>query len=91
MTPNTRAEEIERRLQEAFQPTYLEIQDDSAQHIGHKSAGGAGHFSVKIVSSKFNALSRLARHRAVFSAVENLLGTEVHALSVIARTPEEEK
>ncbi|SUO93417.1 BolA family protein [Suttonella ornithocola] len=90
MTLNVRAREIEYRLQEAFQPTYLEIQDDSAQHIGHASAGGAGHFSVKIISSSFEGLSRLARHRAVFAAVESLLGTEVHALSVIARTPEEE-
>lgn len=74
----------------ALEPQVLEIRDDSAAHVGHAgAAGGAGHFSVLIVSQAFAGLSRLKRHEQVYRQVADLLPHPVHALSIKALTPEE--
>jgi BolA protein len=71
-------------------PTKLEIRDDGAQHVGHAgAAGGAGHFSVTIVSEKFFGMTRLARHRAVLDCVGDLIPYPVHALAIHAYAPDE--
>ena len=72
---------------EALAPIALEICDDSAQHVGH--AGGAGHFSVTIVSEHFLGMTRLARHRAVMNRVADLIPYPVHALAIAAYAPDE--
>ena len=73
-----------------LEPSVLEIQDDSAAHIGHAgAAGGGGHFSLLIVSEVFAGLSRLQRHQQVLREVADLLPNPVHALSIKALTPEE--
>jgi len=73
-----------------FAPTVLEITDDSAAHVGHAGAqGGAGHFSVLIVSQGFAGLTRLARHQRVLRELTDLLPHPIHALSIKALTPDE--
>jgi len=74
----------------ALAPTVLDIRDDSAEHAGHAgAAGGGGHFSVTIVSERFDGLSRLARHRAVLERVGDLIPHPVHALAIHAYAPHE--
>ena len=71
-------------------PSRLEVRDDSAQHVGHAgAAGGAGHFSVTIVSEQFLGKTRLARHRAVLECVGDLIPYPVHALAIHAYAPDE--
>jgi BolA family transcriptional regulator, general stress-responsive regulator len=71
-------------------PTSLEIQDDSADHIGHAgAAGGAGHFSLLIVSKAFSGISRLQRHQQVLARVDDLLPFPIHALQIKALAPDE--
>jgi len=71
-------------------PTVVEITDDSAEHVGHAGAqGGAGHFSLLVVSEAFAGLSRLARHQRVMRELADLLPHPIHALSIKALTPEE--
>ena len=71
-------------------PTVIEITDDSADHVGHACAqGGAGHFSLVVVSQGFAGLSRLARHQRVLRELADLLPHPIHALSIKALTPEE--
>lgn len=70
-------------------PTVLEISDDSSQHAGHAGNTGGGHLSAKIVSNAFLGLSTVARHRAVYSLVADLIPHTIHALSLTAKTPEE--
>ena len=71
-------------------PTVLDLRDDSAEHAGHAgAAGGGGHFSVTIVSERFDGLSRLARHRAVLERVGDLIPHPVHALAIHAYAPHE--
>jgi len=81
---------IRARLEEALAPTALEIVDDSHRHAGHAGArDGRGHFSVTIVSEAFAGLAPLARHRKVYAALGSLMQTDIHALSIQARTPSE--
>ena len=76
---------MEQRLTKAFSPRELRIRDDSAQHAGHAgAASGAGHFFVHIRASAFAGMPPLARHRAVYAAVDDMMGGEIHALSIDA-------
>lgn len=89
MTP-TRSARIEAALADAFSPQALEVVDDSARHAGHAGArDGRGHFNVDIVSDAFAGLSPIARHRAVYAALGEMMTTDIHALSIRARTPGE--
>ena len=91
MSESNRVELIRECLEETLNPTELEIVDDSHLHVGHSGHGGAGHFQVHIISEKFNGLATLARHRLVYSALENMMQTEIHALSIKAETPNEDE
>jgi BolA protein len=86
------AERIQSKLRIAFVPQRLDIQDDSAKHSGHSGAreGGESHFSVTIVSSAFEGLTRVARQRLVNQALADELAGPVHALSLKTLTPEED-
>lgn len=76
------ASKIKALLEAEFRPTELEIDDQSYMHAGHKSAGGGGHFFVRIKSARFNGLAPLARQRLVIAAVGAMMDKEVHALSM---------
>jgi BolA family transcriptional regulator, general stress-responsive regulator len=76
-------------LERALAPRSLEIVDDSARHAGHAGARGGGHFRVTLVSEAFRGRSQLERHRLVYAAVAPLLHGAVHALNIVARTPDE--
>ena len=76
-------EEINIRLQH-LKPIELDIQDDSALHAGHKGNGGGGHFTIRIVSADFNGKSQVARHRAIYQLMGELISKQVHALSIHA-------
>jgi acid stress-induced BolA-like protein IbaG/YrbA len=47
------------------------------------------HFTARIVSSEFDGLSRLQRHRRIHAAVGAELGREIHALSLELKSPAE--
>lgn len=71
-------------------PSLLEVTDDSAKHAGHAGNNGGGHLSAKIVSNVFSGLSTVARHRAVYALVADLMPHTIHALSLTVATPAEE-
>lgn len=79
------------KLTAEFQPIYLEIKDDSKKHAGHAGADPKGetHFSIFIVSDKFEGLNPLARHRAVYAVLADELKERVHALILKAATGQE--
>jgi BolA protein len=80
-----RMDRMRERLQAAFAPDVLEIVDDSHRHVGHAGArDGRGHFSVEIRSDAFAGLPSLARHRAVYAALGEMMTTDIHALSIRA-------
>lgn len=82
-----RIERMRALLRAAFEPCTLEVIDDSHKHIGHAgSRDGRGHFSVEIASDAFAGLAPLARHRAVYAALGDMMDSDIHALSIHART-----
>ena len=85
-----RPEAIRAALQAALAPVSLEVVDESHKHAGHAGArDGRGHFAVSITSEAFAGLAPLARHRKVYAALGDLMTTDIHALSIHARTPAE--
>jgi stress-induced morphogen len=92
---NTRTGRITATLTQAFAPTVLQVQDDSARHAGHSGAqaGGQSHYNVLLVSAAFQGVSRVARSRAVHAALAAEFGPAeqggMHALALTLRTPEE--
>ena len=84
-------EAIQLKLTDAFQPTRLEIEDDSARHAGHAGAnpGGESHFNVVIQSQAFAGAAKVARQRMVYRALADELAGPLHALSVRALAPGE--
>lgn len=83
---------IRAALEAAFAPASLEVVDESHRHAGHAGArDGRGHFNVVVVSDRFAGLAPLARHRAVYAALGRLMDTDIHALSIDARTPAESR
>ncbi|MEZ5590976.1 MAG: BolA family protein [Gammaproteobacteria bacterium] len=86
----SRVAQIEARLREQFAPQDLDIIDDSAAHAGHAgAASGGGHFNVLIVAQAFAGKAPLARHRMVYAALDEMMGKDIHALSIQALTPDE--
>jgi BolA protein len=85
-----RLERIGALLNAAFEPTLLELSDESALHAGHAgAASGGGHYRLKIVSSRFDGLRLVMRHRLVYDSVHDMMHTEIHALSITALAPSE--
>lgn len=83
-----RIQRIRQTLEEAFSPTKLDISDDSHLHAGHAGArSGKGHFTVVIQSTAFEGKSLIERHRMVYAALDQMLQTDIHALSIKANTP----
>jgi BolA protein len=81
---------IRAALEAALAPVALEVLDESHKHAGHAGArDGRGHFAVSITSEAFAGLAPLARHRKVYAALGELMTTDIHALSIQARTPAE--
>ncbi len=80
-----RVARIRAALEAAFAPQALEVEDDSHRHAGHAGArDGRGHFNVHIVSTTFAGMAPLARHRAIYAALGDMMQTDIHALSIKA-------
>jgi BolA protein len=85
---NPTAANIQRLLLQRLNPVHLEVRDDSRAHVGHANAG-KGHFHVRIVSTCFEGLKLVQRHRLVNETLGTLFETEVHALAMETLTPKE--
>jgi BolA protein len=85
-----RIRRMRERLEAALAPASLDVVDDSHRHVGHAGArGGQGHFTIDIVSDAFTGQAPLARHRAVYAALGEMMSDDIHALSIRADTPAE--
>lgn len=85
-----RIDAISKQLNSALNITDLRIEDDSAAHAGHAGArDGRGHFNVFIVSDDFLNKPLIQRHRMVYKVLSDLLETDIHALSIDAKTVKE--
>lgn len=78
---------IEQKLSEQLQPTWLEVENESAMH--HVPPGSESHFKVTIVSPAFAHKSLVQRHRMVYAALGEEMRGAIHALTIASQTPEE--
>ena len=81
---------ITEKLTSRFQPTHLEVIDESNRHRGHAGwrEGGETHFRVRIATRQFVGMTRLAQHRAVMALLDPELKSGVHALAVEVLPPD---
>lgn len=90
----TRKERIRERLERSLSPADLEVEDVSHLHAGHAGVGGGTgggetHFNVRVVSEGFRDMAMVERHRLVYDILREELESGLHALSIVAKTPEE--
>lgn len=86
---------IKEKLTTAFNPSHLDVIDESHKHAGHagarahtaehgaKEGSPESHFHVVIQSAAFDGMTRLAKHRAVLEALEVEMKV-IHAFSLEA-------
>lgn len=81
-------DKIAEALKTALAPDHLEVIDESELHRGHAGypEGGQSHFRVIIRSNALDGQSRIARHRAVHSAIGARLIGQIHALAIEVRS-----
>jgi BolA family transcriptional regulator, general stress-responsive regulator len=83
-----RARRIEARLRERLEAVRVEVVDESHLHAGHAGArSGGGHFRATVVSPRFAGLGRVEAQRLVYQALADMMGSEIHALSLRTEAP----
>lgn len=82
---------LEERLRRELSATHVQIDDESHKHRGHLGykAGIATHLRVVVVATAFEGKTLVARHRMVNALFAPELAGDLHALSIVAKTPEE--
>jgi BolA protein len=78
---------IERKLLAHFEPTHLEVINESAKH--NVPPGSESHFKVVLVTAKFAGERLINRHRAVNAVLREELAEQIHALALHTYTDEE--
>ena len=77
-------------LKAALPIDQIAIEDESHLHAGHAgAASGGGHFKLTLISSAFDGLNRVARHRLIYAALNRHIPAEIHALTIEAHSPAE--
>jgi stress-induced morphogen len=90
-TQLSRAERIEKVLHERLSPLDFVLEDVSGRHAGHAGArpDGETHYRLRMVSTAFEGLNRVARQRIVYDALRPEFESGLHALSLDLKTPAE--
>ncbi len=90
MNPKVRKAEIIKRLNEAFEPETLGVEDESYMHQGHEGAkDGRSHFRVLIISEAFQDKNLIDRHRMIYRVLDEMMRIDIHALAIDAWAPDE--
>ena len=74
---------IEDQLQLALEPEYLEVVNESSQHSGPATES---HFKIVVVSSDFDEMKLIDRHRFINKLFSEEL-KQIHALAMHTYTP----
>ena len=77
---------LHEKLNNAFEPEVLEILNESHLHAGHHGHDGSGetHLRIIITADAFRDMTRLERHRAVYSIVQPKIDEGLHACAIEA-------
>ncbi|WP_400082415.1 BolA family protein [Yoonia sp. R78084] len=65
-------------------PEHLDVINESALHSGHSGDDGSGesHWRIVIKAASLDDMSRIARHRAIHSALGQDIIGRIHALAI---------
>lgn len=87
----SRKDRMEKTLIEKFNPTKLELINDSNNHSVKE--GSETHFRVFIVSDDFKNKTKVQTHQEIYKLFINEMGekhlNKLHSLSIFSYTPEE--
>ena len=83
----TVASVIEQKLLDGFQPTHLEVINESNNH--NVPPGSESHFKVVIVAKAFEGERLIKRHRLVNGVLSEELAEKIHALAIHTYTEKE--
>lgn len=78
---------IEKLLRDAFQPSFLQVENESYMH--RVPEGAETHFKVVLVSEQFANVSPVKRHQQVYRVMAHELQNSVHALALHTFTQSE--
>ena len=78
---------ISEKLQQAFTPLHLEVDNESHQHSVPENS--ETHFRVVLVCEAFATQRKVARHQSVYAALADELAGPVHALALHTYSPQE--
>lgn len=79
--------QIEDKITQTLNPTFLEITNES--HMHSVPPGSESHFKLTLVSELFEGKNLLARHRLVNEILAHELKEHIHALALHTFTPSE--
>lgn len=85
---------IHAKLTENFDPSELNVINESHQHAGHQpqfDGAGETHFRIQMVSKHFEGQTRVARHRAINDLLAPHFNEGLHALALELNAPGETK
>lgn len=80
---------IETKLSQQIQCDKLEVINESHHHAGHAHGGVDTHFKVVVISADFAGTGKVARHQKIYKILAAELADTVHALVILAYTPDE--
>ena len=72
------AADVERQIRAGMPGSRVQVRSDDGTH-----------FEVVVIASQFAGKQPLQRHRLVYATLGAAVGHEIHALSIVAHTPEE--
>lgn len=78
---------IVEKLKETFQPSHLEVLNESHQHS--VAPGSETHFKIIIATNHFEGQSLVNRHRTIYELLKTEIASGVHALAIHAMTESE--
>ena len=82
---NNMEDHISSQLKLALSPDYFEVINESSQHSGPSTES---HFKIVVVSTKFDEMKLIDRHRFINKLFTNEM-KHIHALAMHTYTPEE--
>lgn len=86
----SREEQITQLLAKALPDASIDLENESHLHAGHAGAqDGRGHFRLKIISEEFSGKRALQRHQLIYQILGEMMQTDIHALAIEAKTPDE--
>ncbi len=74
------ADAIRARILGALPDAQVEVRD---------TTGGGDHYAATVVSVAFSGLGPLDRHRLVYGALGDAMHSDIHALALTTRSPDE--